>query len=98
MMLRRHRREREKGRTTSADMQPPDAETEGSETAVQPDPKGTVDQVMAYVGDDPERAAEALAKERDKGNRARVTLVSQLEPMVEDTGEEADTGEEVEVG
>lgn len=70
----------------------PDAETQTAETGVQPDPRGTVDQVMAYVGDDPDRAAEALARERDKGDKARVTLVSQLEPMVEDTGQDAEVG------
>jgi len=36
---------------------------------------------MAWVGDDPDRAARALEVERAKGGRARATLVRALQAV-----------------
>ncbi|MFI9558864.1 hypothetical protein [Nonomuraea endophytica] len=46
-------------------------------------PAGTVEEVLAWVGDDHERAAQALAAERAK-ERPRSTLVARLTELVED--------------
>jgi hypothetical protein len=40
-------------------------------------PDGTVDEVLAWVGDDPDRAGRALAVEQDR-DRPRSTLVDAL--------------------
>lgn len=37
--------------------------------------------IIAWVGDDPERAAVALEAEQDKGEEARSTLVKKLEKL-----------------
>jgi len=46
-------------------------------------PDGSAKQVLAWVGDDRERAALALAVEREKEADARSTLVAQLEKLVD---------------
>ncbi len=43
---------------------------------------GTAKEVLAWVGDDPDRAAEALAAEQEKES-PRSTLVKQLEKLAE---------------
>jgi hypothetical protein len=43
-------------------------------------PEGSTDAVLAWVGDDPERAARALAAERDR-DKPRSTLVAALEKL-----------------
>lgn len=40
-------------------------------------PEGTIDEVLAWVGDDPDRAAQALQAERE--GKQRATLISELE-------------------
>jgi hypothetical protein len=52
-------------------------------------PTGTVQDVLDWVGDDPERAQEALVAERDGQNRS--TLVSQLE-SISCGGDDDETG------
>jgi hypothetical protein len=42
-------------------------------------PDGTVEAILAWVGDDPERAQAALEAERAGKNRS--TLISELEAM-----------------
>lgn len=46
-------------------------------------PDGTVADVMAWVGDDPDRARQALDAETTKGDKARSTLVATLTSIVE---------------
>lgn len=46
-------------------------------------PGGTVADVMAWVGDDPDRARRALDAEAAKGDKARSTLVDSLTVVVE---------------
>lgn len=50
-------------------------------------PEGTVNDVLDWVGDDPDRAQEALDAERSGQNRT--TLVSQLEAIAERQGDDA---------
>lgn len=45
-------------------------------------PDGTAAQILAWVGDDRDRAAQALAAERAKSDNARATLVARLEKLV----------------
>lgn len=45
-------------------------------------PDGSAKQVLAWVRDDRDRAAQALAAERSKGDDARSTLVAALEKLV----------------
>lgn len=45
-------------------------------------PDGTAKQVTDWVGTDRDRAAQALAAERGKGDDARSTLVAALEKLV----------------
>lgn len=52
----------------------------------EPVPEGTTTEIMAWVGDDRDRAVRALAAE-NANDRPRKTLVSQLESM---TAEEDD--------
>lgn len=60
-----------------------DPETEEPEPADEPLPAdGTATDVLSWVGDDPERAAEALAVEQAK-DKPRSTLVKQLEKLAE---------------
>lgn len=42
----------------------------------------TVDKVLEAVGEDPERAAAALAAEQTKGDKARKSLIDKLEALV----------------
>lgn len=44
-------------------------------------PDGTANQVMDWVGEDPERAAEALVAEQAKGDSARSSLIAKLERL-----------------
>lgn len=53
------------------------------------DYSGTVEEVLAKVGDDPERAAAALAYEQE--NKGRVTLVAALTEIANGDGEEDET-------
>lgn len=46
-------------------------------------PNGTVADVMAWVGDDPDRARRALDAENAKGDKARSTLAATLTSIVE---------------
>lgn len=49
-------------------------------------PDGTIAEVLAWVDSDRDRAAQALAAEQAKGDKARSTLVADLEKVV--TGDE----------
>lgn len=48
-------------------------------------PDSAIPAVMAWVGDDPDRAARALEVELARGDRARTTLIRALEAMTRDT-------------
>lgn len=61
-----------------------EADTEGADEDV---PDGSIDDVLAWVADDPGRARVALAAELDRP-KPRKTLVEDLEDLVED---QADT-------
>lgn len=58
-----------------------DADEDGAPPA-ELDIDGTAQQVLAWVGDDPDRAEEALAAEQAK-DKPRSTLVKQLEKLAE---------------
>jgi hypothetical protein len=45
-------------------------------------PEGTIPQVEEWVGDNHERAAQALEAEQAKGDAARSTLVASLEKLL----------------
>jgi hypothetical protein len=47
-------------------------------------PDGTIAEVEAWIGEDPDRAARALAAELAKGDSARGTLVAKLEKLTGD--------------
>lgn len=47
-------------------------------------PAGTIDDVLAWVGDDKTRAQRALDVEQDKGEQARSTLVAKLTALVQE--------------
>lgn len=49
----------------------------------------TIDEVLADVGTDRDKAAAALAKEQAKGDKARSTLVSKLEAVIAEEAEPA---------
>lgn len=60
---------------------PEASEPEGPETPEPPtdlDIAGTIDQVLAWVGDDPERALQAHTAEEGRGDKARSTLLTKL--------------------
>lgn len=59
--------------------QPPAPATQYTEGADPADFK--IEQVTAYVGDDPARAADVLAREQAHGDDARSTLVKKLEAI-----------------
>ena len=61
------------------------AQEESKEPPAELDIDAKADDVLAWVGDDPERAAEALAAEQAK-DKPRSTLVKQLEKLA-DSGE-----------
>ncbi|MFF2522238.1 hypothetical protein [Streptomyces liangshanensis] len=78
---------------SGADVSPDDEEAQRAaaastteEPGAQPppelDPDATVDAILAWVGEDQERAVEALEAERDKAS-PRSTLVKQLEKLIE---------------
>lgn len=71
-------------KNTSFPVFTPPPEPEGPAVDLDGDgvPDGTVKQLLEWVGEDLERAALALAAERDKGDDARQTLVVQLEKLV----------------
>lgn len=54
----------------------PNADDAGAAAVDVPD--GTIDDVLAWVGDDAERARQAIAAENAEGGKARKTLVEQL--------------------
>jgi hypothetical protein len=58
----------------------------GDEPPVELDVDGTAADVLAWVGEDPERAAEALEAEQAK-DKPRSTLVKQLEKLANADGE-----------
>jgi hypothetical protein len=60
-----------------------DAVFDKEEPAGDFDPDGTVKEIESWVGDDPERAREALAAEQAKGDKARSTLVEHLQDVIE---------------
>lgn len=68
--------------TIEADLEPPQAEPEQEplEPSDELDIDATATDVLAWVGDDPERAAEALEAETAK-DKPRSTLVKQLEKL-----------------
>lgn len=45
--------------------------------------EGKIEDVLAWVGDDPERALEAHSAEEDRGDKARSTLLAKLAELVE---------------
>lgn len=53
-------------------------------------PGGTTEEIRAWVGDDRERAARALAVER-AGAKPRTTLVDHLAKLAEDQADEGDS-------
>lgn len=55
-----------------------DEEPEDPEASEPLDISGKIEDVLAWVGDDPDRAAEARAAEEAKGDRARPRLLSKL--------------------
>lgn len=55
-----------------------DAEAPADANAV---PDGAVSAVLAWVGDDKDKAAKALEAEQAKGERARSTIVATLEKL-----------------
>ena len=64
-----------------------EAALSGSEASEDTDPAaGKVDEVLARVADDPEAAAAALEAETAKGDKARSTLVEQLQAIVSGGG------------
>lgn len=55
----------------------------GEQEAIEPDVSeldiaGTIDQVLAWVGDSPERALQAHQAEEERGDKARSTLLAKL--------------------
>ena len=44
---------------------------------------GKIDDVLAWVGDDPERALEAHSAEEARGDKARSTLLAKLAELVD---------------
>lgn len=52
----------------------------------------TVAKVLESVGDDPDRAAAALAAEQAKGDGARRTLIDKLQALVADGKEDESNG------
>lgn len=52
----------------------------------------TVAKVLESVGEDPDRAAAALAAEQAKGERARKSLIERLEAIIADGGEDGTNG------
>jgi hypothetical protein len=61
---------------------PEETEPDDDQTPASLDITGSVPDVLAWVGDDPERAQEALAAEQAQ-DRPRSTLVKQLEKTAE---------------
>jgi hypothetical protein len=61
--------------------EPPVVESPPDPDAV---PTGTIDDVLAWVGDDNDRAARALEAEQAKGDQARSTLVAKLTAMTQE--------------
>jgi hypothetical protein len=61
----------------------PAAAAEAVDDEVEPVPTGTVDAVLAWVGDDTDRAGRALTAEQAKGDKARKTLVEALTALVD---------------
>lgn len=57
-----------------------DPNTEPDEAPTDFDPDGTAADILAWVGEDPDRAAEALEAEQAKG-KPRSTLVKALEKL-----------------
>lgn len=81
-----------------------DAETEATAEAEEPvaqqndtasglDVNAKIDDVLAWVGDDPDRAMEAHAAEEAKGDRARTRLLARLEEIATGDKDPADDGE-----
>jgi hypothetical protein len=62
----------------------PLAEPDGPAVDVDGDgvPDGTAKQILEWAGPDIDRAALALAAEREKGDDARTTLIAALEKLV----------------
>lgn len=71
-------------RTAPAKFTRPDSEPEAPPAEL--DITMSAQQVLAWVGDDPDRAADALAQEQEK-DKPRSTLVKSLEKLA-GTGEE----------
>lgn len=63
-----------------------------TETADTP-PDGTVDEVLAWVDGDPDRAAAALEAERQR-SRPRKSIIEVCEQLTADSGDSGDSGEE----
>lgn len=65
---------------------PTDYQPEPDEPAVDLDgdgvPDGTANQVMQWVGEDKERALQALLAEKGRGNEARSSLIARLEKAI----------------
>jgi 3-hydroxyisobutyrate dehydrogenase-like beta-hydroxyacid dehydrogenase len=66
----------------------PVAESKRAEVVDGLDISAKIDDVLAWVGDDPERALEAHAAEEAKGDKARTRLLAQLEEIA--TGDSND--------
>jgi hypothetical protein len=64
----------------------PPAESPAEESPADPDavPAGTIDEVLAWVGNDKDRAARALEAEHAKGDQARSTLVAKLTALTQE--------------
>jgi len=67
-----------RGKVTRVDPDEEPAEVPRSEEVDKLNIDGKIDEVLAWVGDDLDRAAEARAAEEAKGDRARPRLLSKL--------------------
>lgn len=69
-------------------------EGDGAEAVVSEVPSGTIPQVLEWVGDDLDRAADALAAEQS--GEGRVSLVERLESMLTEPAPDTDNDPDAE--
>lgn len=70
---------------------PVDEHTDGPAVDTDGDgvPEGNVEQVLTWVGDDRERAVAAFNAEADRGDKARKTLLAELEKRAQVDSDQA---------
>lgn len=61
----------------------PEEEVEETEESGELNIDGKIEDVLAWVGDDPERALEAHSAEEARGDKARSTLLAKLAELVD---------------